>query len=176
MTDYGLITDYDPFARIAAESVAIADAAEGNLVAPVPTCPEWTVADLVWHLVEVQRFWGAIVAGRLQDPAQVVRLPRPADGLLVEELRACSASLVDALRGAAPEEPVWTWASRRDAGFVVRHQVHEAAVHRYDAERSAGREHTLDPVVATDGVEEYLTHVTAGARRPTSPSPATSGC
>lgn len=160
MTDYGLITDYDPFARIEAESVALAEAADGNLGAPVPTCPGWSVADLVWHLAEVQQFWATIVAGSLQDPAEVVRTPRPADGQLTDELRAGSARLIDALRGAAPEEPVWTWASRRDAGFVVRHQVHEAAVHRHDAERAAGREHELDPVVATDGVEEYLAYVT----------------
>ena len=23
----------------------------------VPTCPGWTVADLTWHLTEVQHFW-----------------------------------------------------------------------------------------------------------------------
>jgi hypothetical protein len=54
-------------------------------------------------------------------------------------------------------------------------------VHRGDAERAAGREHALDPVVATDGIEEYLTGgfcspSTAGAWRPTCRSPATSEC
>ncbi len=36
MTDYGLITGYDPFAHIAAESVALADAADGNSASKPP--------------------------------------------------------------------------------------------------------------------------------------------
>ena len=35
----------------------------------VPSCPDWTAADLLWHLVGVQLFWGTIVRDRLDDPA-----------------------------------------------------------------------------------------------------------
>ena len=27
----------------------------------VPTCPEWDVDDLLWHLADVQWFWATIV-------------------------------------------------------------------------------------------------------------------
>ena len=37
--------------------------------APVPSCPDWSAADLLWHLTEVQLFWAIIVRDRLDDPA-----------------------------------------------------------------------------------------------------------
>ena len=123
----------------------------------MPSCPGWTVADLVWHLTEVHHFWGAIVAGRVQDPAEVAGAARPADDAeLVPALRAGVERLVATLRAAAPREPVWTWAAQRDVAFVVRHQVQEAAVHRWDAERAVGLDVPLDATAATDGVEEFL--------------------
>jgi uncharacterized protein (TIGR03083 family) len=154
---YGLVTEFDPFARIEADTFALADAAEGRLAEPVPTCPGWSVADLLWHLQEVQRFWAAVVAGRVQDPTEGPEAVRPADDAeLVPGLRSGVAQIVSALRSAGPHEPCWTWSSRKDAGFVVRHQVHEAAVHRWDCEHAAGRETPLDPAAAADGVEEFL--------------------
>jgi uncharacterized protein (TIGR03083 family) len=153
---YGLASEFDPFCRIEADTLALADAAEGHLAFPVPSCPGWSVADLVWHLLEVQHFWGAIVAGRVQDPATVPDAARPDDARLVPRLRAGVTGLVESLRGAEPGEPVYSWAARRDAGFVVRHQVQEAAVHRWDAEQAAGRESSIDAVAATDAVEEFL--------------------
>ncbi len=48
-------------AEIALQSAALAEAAEGNLAAPVEHCPGWTVADLVRHVYEVHWFWGTIV-------------------------------------------------------------------------------------------------------------------
>jgi uncharacterized protein (TIGR03083 family) len=154
---YGLVTDFDPFRRIEADTLALAEVADGHLTRPVPSCPGWTVADLVWHLTEVHHFWGAIVAGRVQDPAEVANAARPADDAeLVPALRAGVERLVATLRAAAPREPVWTWAAQRDVAFVVRHQAQEAAVHRWDAERAVGLDVPLDATAATDGVEEFL--------------------
>jgi uncharacterized protein (TIGR03083 family) len=154
---YGLAADFDPFERIEADTLSLAAAAEGGFALPVTGCPGWSVADLVWHVLEVQQFWGAIVAGRIQDPAEVHHPVRPADDAeLLPRLRAGAATLVEALRSADPDEPVWTWAARKDAGFVVRHQVQEAAVHRWDAEQTAGRDVPLHPAAAADGVDEFL--------------------
>jgi uncharacterized protein (TIGR03083 family) len=153
---YGLVTDFDPFRCIEADTLALADAADGHLASPVPSCPGWSVADLVWHLLEVQHFWATVVAERVQDPATVPDAVRPHEAQLVPELRAGAARLVESLRGAEPGEPVYSWAARRDAGFVVRHQVQEAAVHRWDAEQAVGRQRALDAAAATDAVEEFL--------------------
>jgi uncharacterized protein (TIGR03083 family) len=167
---FGLVTDVDPFQRIEADTAALADAAEGRLGEPVPSCPGWTVADLVWHLTEVHAWWGGVVAGRVQDPDELSAPVRPADDVeLVPGLRAGVGRMVASFRSAEPHEPVWTWAEQKDVAFVVRHQVHEAAVHRWDAEHAVGVESTLHAAAATDGVEEFLQIVTpyrnSGAER-----------
>ncbi len=121
-------------------------------------CPGWTVRDLVAHLHEVQDFWRTIVERRLQDPSEVPEeLDQPEDfGELLGAFRSGAAGLVDALRGADPSEPVWTWAAQKDVAFVLRHQAQEAAVHRWDAEAAAGREFAIDPAIAADAVDEFL--------------------
>ena len=35
--------------------------------ARLPSCPDWTVADLLWHLTEVHDFWRTVVAEQLSD-------------------------------------------------------------------------------------------------------------
>ena len=54
------------FADVAAEAVL----ARG-WTAPVPGCPGWTLADLVWHLAEVQSFWMRVVQQRCTAPEQL---------------------------------------------------------------------------------------------------------
>src|SRR6478736_10178765 len=34
----------------------------------VPGCPEWTAADLLWHLARVQWFWGTTIRTRPAAP------------------------------------------------------------------------------------------------------------
>ena len=155
-TAYGLVVEFDPFHRIETDTLGLADAAADHLDAPVPSCPGWSVGEIVWHVLQVQRFWGTVVAERVQDPGEVAAAVRPADAELVPQLRIGVARLVTALRGAVPDEPVWTWAPRRDAAFVVRHQVQEAAVHRWDAEQAVGIDLPLDAAAATDAIEEFL--------------------
>ena len=38
--------------------------------APVPPCPAWNADDLLWHLGEVQWFWGTIVRQRASTPTR----------------------------------------------------------------------------------------------------------
>jgi hypothetical protein len=47
--------------------------------APVPTCPGWDAADLLWHLAEVQGFWASVVRDRVTDPESVEEPERPSD-------------------------------------------------------------------------------------------------
>jgi|GEM_PF-3463318 len=69
----------------------LADIAEvGDLSAPVPTCPDWTLADLAWHLLEVQDFWTWIIGNRPAGPDNYVGSERPSDNELATGLReAC---------------------------------------------------------------------------------------
>ena len=127
--------------------------------APVPTCPGWDAADLVWHLTEVQAFWGRVVQQRPAHPGELQGedLVRPGDhAALLDLAERSSKELVATLRRTPPDTPVWTWADDHSAGFVLRRQAHEALVHRVDAECTVGQRTPLDPNLAADGVDEAL--------------------
>ena len=130
----------------------------GDLSRPVPTCPGWSGADLLWHLGEVQWFWGSVVRDRLQAPAGLERPARPdSDHGLVQFFEEQSARLLLALTEADPLEEVYMWADDKTVGYVRRRQAHEALVHRLDAELTGGGEVTpLDPALASDGLQEVL--------------------
>lgn len=156
---YGLITDFDPIAAMQRDALALADAAELDLTAPVPSCPGWDAAELVRHVREVHLSWGALVRDRQTEPPDDADLSdRPQDGpALVADYRDTVRWFAGVLADVDPATPVWTWAPhRQDAGFVARHQVQEAAVHRWDAEDAAGRSFVIDTLAAADAVQEFL--------------------
>jgi uncharacterized protein (TIGR03083 family) len=171
--------DFDYVDAIASHSAGFAAAASAaDLDAPVPSCPAWSVADLVYHLTEVQWFWGTIVEERLCEPPPDERRPeRAGPAELVPAFRAGADRLVRVLREARDEEPVWSWApGRHDVGFVRRHQVQEAAVHHWDAENAAGRGRTLETPLAVDAISEFLTFSVSSESDPASPArPALAG-
>ncbi len=132
-------------------------ARDTDLEAAVPSCPDWKVADLVWHMAEVQWFWGTVVGERLQDTDSYERPHRPPDLEVVGFLDTCRRRLVTALEATPPETPLYTWhEADRSAGFVARRQAHEALIHRVDAELAAGTLTPLDPELAADGVDEVI--------------------
>ena len=138
-----------------AEAAAAAVLASG-WQARVPACPDWSLADLVWHLAEVQRFWGWVVRTRAQDRSAYEHPTRHPDDELLGYAAARSAELETALAGADPAERVWTWAAQRDVAFVLRRQAQEAAVHTTDAEQVLGDVRPIPADVGLDGLDEWL--------------------
>jgi uncharacterized protein (TIGR03083 family) len=131
----------------------------------VPTCPDWQTDDLLWHLAEVQWFWGTVVRDAVDDPEGLEHPERPADrdGLMTFFDQA-TKELQTALADTDPAEHRWTW-SREDqtAGFIRRRQAHEALIHRVDAELTADIERApMDPELASDGIDEALRIMFAG--------------
>jgi uncharacterized protein (TIGR03083 family) len=124
--------------------------------APVPCCPGWRLADLVWHLAEVQHFWAWVVRTRAPDPSTYTEPRRRPDDELLGYLAAASAELETVLAGADPAQRVWTWAPRQDVAFVLRRQTHEAVVHTVDVEQVLGDVRPIPPDVALDGLDEWL--------------------
>ena len=165
------LSTFGCIATITRHSAGFAEAARGNLDARIEHCPEWSVADLVWHLTEVHWFWGTIVEERLGSPPDESRRPaRPADDGLVETFVLGAARLVEALREADQSASCWTWAGwRQDVAFVTRHQVQEVAVHHWDAVHAAGDELVVDPAVAADSVDEFLHFSVAAEDDPDDP-------
>ena len=149
----------DYLAHLRAESDRFLATLHGaDPVARVPSCPDWDADDLLWHLGEVQEFWGLVVEGRLQEPPLDQKSSRPDSRAgLLEFFEAQTERLERVLRDADPAEAVWMWSNDRTVGYVRRRQAHEALIHRVDAELTAGTTVTpLDPDLASDGVLELL--------------------
>ncbi len=128
----------DALDTIRTESERSADAlATTDPEQKVPTCPEWTASDLLWHLVEVQEFWTAILAGGATTEEEVraieeAKAPRPegTDALLARRDSA-TAALLAQLEQHADEEPAWFWYSaEQTVGVTRRMQTHEAGTSR----------------------------------------------
>ncbi|MET7665988.1 maleylpyruvate isomerase family mycothiol-dependent enzyme [Streptomyces sp. NPDC005463] len=161
----------DLLALVQDRSAALRSSVAGSpdLGVRVPSCPDWSLRDLVEHLTEVQRFWAAaVVAGPSEKPPVVA----PADDTLPAGLLARSAAatqeLIAALRAAGPAVGCWTWWGDSNvpttSGAVARHQVQEAAVHAFDAQLATGTPRPVPAVVALDGIAEFIgvSHGTAG--------------
>lgn len=155
--------------RIAMEAARFdAVLAEADPAAPVPACPEWTALDLLWHGAEVHEFWSTLLAtGALTDEdaeaAEGAAAPRPegpdARERILEHRKAATAALLDQLAARDDAEEAWTWfPADRSVGFTRRMQVHEATVHRVDAEMTAGLTalSPIDHAVAVDGLDHVL--------------------
>jgi uncharacterized protein (TIGR03083 family) len=137
-----------------------AAAARTDLDTPIPTCPGWTMRDLVRHTGGVHRWATAHVVGRLLRPVdgldQVVPA-QPEDDVLVEWFAAGHAALVQALRDADPNLACWTFLpAPSPLAFWARRQAHETGIHRVDAESPADSITPFQPAFAADGIDELL--------------------
>ncbi|MEX2280385.1 MAG: maleylpyruvate isomerase family mycothiol-dependent enzyme [Acidimicrobiia bacterium] len=144
------------------ESVRFSECAHnGDPQAAVPSCPDWNLADLTWHLGEVQYSWATIVGDLLLDDAGVSELSRPPDEDLPALFDVQSARLIDAVSRHPAEARCWTWDPNGwNVGWVRRRQAHEALIHRIDAELAIGHVTAVDEDLAADGVHELLfTHL-----------------
>ena len=149
----------DYLAHLARESARFAEViAEVPPVARVPSCPGWSADDLLWHLGEVQWFWGTIVReGLTREQAEQRKPPRPAGrAALLAFYRRASRDLSEVLAAVPATAPAWTWSADHTVGFIRRRQAHEALIHRVDAELAAGGRSPMDPHLSADGVDEVL--------------------
>jgi len=144
---HALARDGEAFAQVCADS---------DLHAPVPSCPGWSVADLVHHLAKVNHFWSTIVGDRRDSWEGYEQPDRPADAELVAWYRDGLHTTVATMTAADPTHPNWTWSTDKTAGFVQRRIAHETAVHRWDAEQAAGLDTGIEPHLASDGIDEFL--------------------
>jgi uncharacterized protein (TIGR03083 family) len=139
---------------------AVADGADPTL--GVPSCPGWSIADLVWHLGEVHWFWATDIETRAADPERIgaARPERPASyPEIVAFGRSQAERLISVLEQTPDDTSVWTWSPpHQTVGFIRRHQAQEAAVHRWDlqAAATATPPDPIDPEVASDAIDEVL--------------------
>ena len=155
----------DLLAALARDGAAFGDSCEeAGLVAPAESCAGWSVADLVWHLTAVHQFWRTVVGEKLPDREGYVRPERVADADLLATYRAGLAATIAVLTEADPDSEVWTWSTDHTVGFVIRRLAHETAVHCWDAQVAAGAPVAVEAHLASDGIDEFLTHFIGEAR------------
>ncbi len=131
----------------------------GPLDVAVPTCPEWTLADLADHVGGFAGFWAHVLCEATDRPNTPFS-DRPAgtdgpDG--AAWFRSLGDDLLTLLQAIEPGQPAWTWApGRQNAAFIARRSAHELAVHRYDAQSARGPASPIDGPLAIDGIDEIF--------------------
>ena len=152
---------FDTDAYIAAtarEGAAVsAVAVAGDLDAPVPSCPRWSLQRLVGHLGWVYNWVSEHIEQRSATMLNRDDVPRPPQGeAVVEWYAAAHARVLEALRGIDPAEEVWSWAGINTGAFWHKRLAHESLIHRWDAENAVGEPGGLDSDLAADGVDELV--------------------
>ena len=160
------------FAEIEASTAGLAEILAGHDHSlPIPTCPEWTLRQLVTHVGRAHRWAAEITRTRSDAPIPFRAVP---DGRLPDDraeqpawLRAGAARIVDAVRDAG-SDLVWSFIGPAPAGFWIRRMAHETLVHRADAQLAAGAEPepAIEAEVAADAIDEWLTLLAGGLGNP----------
>ena len=138
------------------------DLAAGDLTAAVPTCPEWTLADLLNHVATVYLHKAETMRrGEFPQPWPPEREPETPAAFLQRAYQA----LVEEFAARKPGESAVTWfGPDQTVGFWIRRMAHESVIHRVDAELAANADRAPIPDdVAVDGIDELLTTMLAYA-------------
>jgi len=74
----------------------------------VPSCPEWSVSDLVWHVGGIHRHRIWLITKHPDGPAGF-DIERPSDDAIVEWFLDGAEKLSEVLQKHDASERVWTW-------------------------------------------------------------------
>jgi uncharacterized protein (TIGR03083 family) len=142
---------------------AMVDAARAaGFDADVPTCPGWTVRDLMVHTGRVHRHKTEVVRGRYVESDAA--FPARPDGDVLEWFVEGVDEMLGVFSTADLDAPSWTWcAHEHNADWWVRRMAHETAIHSADALLTAGRQPEIEAELAVDGVDEILIEVMTGS-------------
>ncbi|MEZ5090840.1 MAG: maleylpyruvate isomerase family mycothiol-dependent enzyme [Micropruina sp.] len=140
------------------------NAASAGLDVAVPTCPGWTMRDLVTHQGLVHRWATAILRGAEPRADDRVEAEAAAAADLLQWLDDGMVDLLNALAGSPADLDVWFFLPDAPAPRQAwaRRQCHETSVHAIDAMAARlGRVPRADelwiaPALARDGIDELL--------------------
>jgi uncharacterized protein (TIGR03083 family) len=152
------VSTFDYLNSIEADSKALLGiAAEADLALPIPTCPGWTLRDLVEHVSGANRWVSRCVASGLTAQERILAPGPPGDKELLAWTRESVDELLQVLSATPPDDLVWT-PIRGPLGSLWwrRKAALEVAIHRTDGERALGlRPDLIDAPLALDGIDEY---------------------
>ena len=133
-----------------------------GLDAAVPSCPGWTVRNLLRHVGGVHRWATSIVATPLSErpdePLDDTDDARwPGDASLLSWFVEGHAALVAALRNAPDDLDCYTFLPNMTPKVHwTRRQAHETAMHRADVQLAAGDTPSFEVDFARDGIAEMF--------------------
>jgi uncharacterized protein (TIGR03083 family) len=151
--------EYSAFVdAIRREGAAFVDAARSaGVEQSVPSCPDWTIADLCSHVGRLHRWAAEIVAARPADPTRRwAAFDTPEGPALVDYVEQGYGPLADALGRADGDERCWTWIDDQTVHFWARRQANELAVHRWDAQSATGATEPIERDLAVDSIQELF--------------------
>lgn len=156
-----MLADEVYLTALADHAVALARVGRPDLAASVPTCPGWTVADLLGHLGGIHRWATALVTAPPDVRVRRRDTPAPPEGPpVVEWCAEAVAGSADALRRVDLDGQAMTWAGPRPRRWWLRRLTHETGVHRVDLDGAlgdvGGGRPALDGHLAVDAVDEWL--------------------
>jgi uncharacterized protein (TIGR03083 family) len=154
--------DYPTFVDlVGVDGRRLAAVSAGRLSDEVPSCPGWSVADLVRHVAEVYEHKIACTELGVAPDPWPPEWPSGRDP--IEWLTDAHGRLLDMFARNEPTAPSATWwPPDQTVGFWARRMAHETAVHRVDAELAAGAALPIDDDLAVDGIDEILNLMLAG--------------
>lgn len=137
------------------ENRAFADAAGIDLDRRVPTCPDWTVREMVIHHGSFQAWITGMLLKQSQFPVAPVAVELHEDTDVLGWYIPIGDRLVETLLEVGPDAVMWDVTGQGRSGSWARRQASETSVHRWDAQHAQG---TARPIPhAGDYIDEMLT-------------------
>jgi len=146
---------------VAADAARLREVATMGLEAPVPTCPGWSVGDVVHHTAEV--YLHKVACTQQQRNPDPWPPAEHAGRATLELFDEATAALLAMFAAHGPDDPSYTWWDpEQTVGFWMRRMALETAVHRVDVEVAHDVVTPVDPALALDGIDELLVAMLAG--------------
>jgi uncharacterized protein (TIGR03083 family) len=157
-----VLTDSELRAWVTENLEVIAVAAAEASGAAVPSCPGWTVADVVDHLGPIMMGWychNLVTAPEENDflsaALSAPPLPDGADAR-VGYLRESAEKFARVVAAVDLDAPVWAFGPVGPARFWLLRAATETAVHRWDVESAVGTPTAVAPARAATSVDETV--------------------
>jgi uncharacterized protein (TIGR03086 family) len=149
--------DFDPPVRqLRALLLGVADE---DLTAPTP-CPEWTVGDLLDHLIGLSWAFSQAAKKLTDAPGTAAPPPEPSAANLPPHWRSRTPVLLEELATAWKDPAAWTGTAQAggvtmpaaDVGLVA---MNEIVMHSWDLAQATGQEFAADPRIL-EALIEFL--------------------
>ncbi len=159
----GMTTSLAPeryLALVDTDTQRLIEVAERGVDAAVPTCPGWTVGDLLDHVAHVYEHKVRVMSAAAwpDDWPPAEYAGREPIGFLSE----ASDHLFTEFARHEPSELTATFGDDDTITFWMRRMALEVAIHRLDGELAHGDPTPIDSELALDGIDEFLRVMLAG--------------